>query len=321
VAAWQAVGFVHGVLNTDNLAVSGDTLDYGPFGFMDVYDPDYVPNNSDAAGRYSYRQQPAVCEWNVRRLAHSLGPLLGGEQPTAEAEAAAVDAFWTEYRTEHRRRYRDKLGLLVVDEGAADDRLLSWLLDVMQATGADYTNVFRCLARIEWDPTEAACYRPPQVKAPSRRSSTRASTHRQTWTDTYTHTYTHTPTHTHTHTYAHTHTHTHTHTRTGPTSRHAERRALLVARGATAPALALQLLAPDSDASHSIRVFSRLNQAQERPAPHRPSSAQPPPLTRPLPPHKPTRPPTRHSVAAPMLPPRPPLPLTPAPMLPSPAVI
>jgi len=161
VAAWQAFGFVHGVLNTDNLAVSGDTIDYGPFGFMDVYDPDYVPNNSDAAGRYSYRQQPVVCEWNVRRLAHSLGPLLEGGQPAAEA--AAVKAFWAEYKADYRRRFRDKLGLLVADEGAADDRLLSWLLDVMQISGADYTNVFRCLSRIEWEASEAACYRPPQA--------------------------------------------------------------------------------------------------------------------------------------------------------------
>eukprot|EP00962_Isochrysis_galbana_P027830 scaffold8762_cov114-Isochrysis_galbana.AAC.3 len=145
---------------------------------MDVYDPDYVPNNSDAAGRYSYRQQPVVCEWNVRRLAHSLGPLLEGGQPAAEA--AAVKAFWAEYKADYRRRFRDKLGLLVADEGAADDRLLSWLLDVMQISGADYTNVFRCLSRIEWEASEAACYRPPQVgDRHAHRSSDRTSPHKQ----------------------------------------------------------------------------------------------------------------------------------------------
>lgn len=163
VAAWQAVGFVHGVLNTDNMAVSGDTIDYGPFGFMDLYDPDYVPNTSDAAGRYSYKQQPAVCAWNVRRLARCLAPLLGTAAVARKAEEAAARAYWAEFETERRRRFRDKLGLLQRDEGVADDRLLASLLEVMQSTGADFTNVFRSLSRISWDASEGGCYRPPQV--------------------------------------------------------------------------------------------------------------------------------------------------------------
>lgn len=126
------------------------------------FDPDYSPNDSDAAGRYSYRQQPAVSAWNLRRLATALAPL-GSEGGAAEAAAEAEAAFWVEYEPEVRRRWRSKLGLLLTDEGEADDALLESLLGVMQRTGADFTNTFRALSRIGWEASEAASYRAPQV--------------------------------------------------------------------------------------------------------------------------------------------------------------
>lgn len=88
VAAWQSVGFVHGVLNTDNMSILGLTIDYGPFGFMDKFDPKYSPNITDiqGGGRYAYRNQPAVCQWNLARLATSL--IASGLIEKEDAEAA-----------------------------------------------------------------------------------------------------------------------------------------------------------------------------------------------------------------------------------------
>jgi len=157
VAAWQAVGFVHGVLNTDNMAITGETIDYGPFGFLNMYDPDYVPNSSDAAGRYCYSAQPAVCYWNLERLAESLAPRLG---PVAAAEALAD--YWRVFEAEKARRFRAKLGLRITNE-AGDEKLLGDLLELMQRTGADFTNCFRALSREPFPLSEEDCATPPQA--------------------------------------------------------------------------------------------------------------------------------------------------------------
>ncbi|XP_056131752.1 selenoprotein O2 [Lampris incognitus] len=144
VAQWQCVGFCHGVLNTDNMSILGLTLDYGPFGFMDRFDPDFVSNASDRRGRYSYQAQPSVCRWNLARLAEALG----SELHTAEA-GAILDEFTPTYEAFYLANMRRKLGLLRREE-AEDRELVSDLLQLMHNTGADFTNTFRLLGRIPW---------------------------------------------------------------------------------------------------------------------------------------------------------------------------
>ncbi|XP_054911445.1 selenoprotein O2 isoform X2 [Poeciliopsis prolifica] len=144
VAQWQCVGFCHGVLNTDNMSILGLTLDYGPFGFMDRFDPDFVCNASDKRGRYSYQAQPSVCRWNLARLAEALG----SELKAADA-GAVLDDFMPTYEAFYLRGMRKKLGLVRKEE-AEDRDLVSGLLRVMHNTGADFTNTFRLLSRVPW---------------------------------------------------------------------------------------------------------------------------------------------------------------------------
>lgn len=145
VAKWQTVGFVHGVLNTDNISIMGLTIDYGPFGFMEHFDPEFVPNGSDGSGRYSYSGQPAACKWALLRLAEALAPLLaedaGGEVGAVRAE---VDRrFEAVFEAEYTTLMRDKLGLLSPSPG--DASLMTGLFDVMGACSSDFTDTFRAL--------------------------------------------------------------------------------------------------------------------------------------------------------------------------------
>ncbi|KAG8005781.1 Selenoprotein O [Nibea albiflora] len=144
VAQWQCVGFCHGVLNTDNMSILGLTLDYGPFGFMDRFDPDFVCNTSDKRGRYSYRAQPSVCRWNLARLAEALGSELDAAQA-----GVVLDEFVPTYEAFYLTIMRKKLGL-VRREDADDSELISDLLRLMHDTGADFTNTFRLLGRVPW---------------------------------------------------------------------------------------------------------------------------------------------------------------------------
>ncbi|XP_037616138.1 selenoprotein O2 isoform X2 [Sebastes umbrosus] len=144
VAQWQCVGFCHGVLNTDNMSILGLTLDYGPFGFMDRFDPDFVCNTSDRRGRYSYRAQPSVCRWNLARLAEALGSELDAPQA-----GAVLDEFAPTYEAFYLSIMRKKLGLVRKEE-AEDSEIISDLLRVMHNTGADFTNTFRLLSRVPW---------------------------------------------------------------------------------------------------------------------------------------------------------------------------
>ena len=143
VAAWMAVGFVHGVMNTDNMAVSGETIDYGPCAFLDGYHPDTVFSSIDVQGRYAYAQQPNVAAWNLAQLATALLPIMGGEDAIPEATevvrgfAPAIEAAWAE-------RFAAKLGLDRGDPRAAP--MAASLLDAMAATGADFTVTFRALS-------------------------------------------------------------------------------------------------------------------------------------------------------------------------------
>ncbi|XP_005752259.1 selenoprotein O2 [Pundamilia nyererei] len=144
VAQWQCVGFCHGVLNTDNMSILGLTLDYGPFGFMERFDPDFVSNASDKKRRYSYQAQPSVCRWNLARLAEALG----SELDPAEA-GAVLDEFMPTYKAFYLSIMRKKLGLVRIEE-VEDRELVSDLLRVMHNTGADFTNTFRLLGRVPW---------------------------------------------------------------------------------------------------------------------------------------------------------------------------
>lgn len=140
-AAWMCVGFCHGVLNTDNMSVLGLTLDYGPFGFLETYDPDYVCNTTDKAGMYAFHKQPEACKWNCERLAEALEPLI----PRAQTQPH-LEAFDDVYFEAFASTMRAKLGLKASE--AADNELLSSLLDVMERTGADWTVSFRALCHV-----------------------------------------------------------------------------------------------------------------------------------------------------------------------------
>uniref|UniRef100_A0A1A8SKC4 Selenoprotein O n=1 Tax=Nothobranchius rachovii TaxID=451742 RepID=A0A1A8SKC4_9TELE len=148
VAQWQCVGFCHGVLNTDNMSILGLTLDYGPYGFMDRFDPDFICNASDSSGRYSYQAQPAICRWNLVKLAEALAP----ELPAERAEAV-MDEYLDLFNRFYLENMRKKLGLFVKEE-PEDEMLITELLQTMHNTGADFTNTFRSLSLI-CCPTEA----------------------------------------------------------------------------------------------------------------------------------------------------------------------
>ncbi|CAL8292532.1 unnamed protein product [Boreogadus saida] len=147
VSQWQCVGFCHGVLNTDNMSILGLTLDYGPYGFMDRFDPDFICNASDNSGRYSYQAQPAICRWNLGKLAEALAP----ELPAGRAKAV-LEEYMDLYNGFYLANMRKKLGLLRKEE-PEDETLITTLLQTMQNTGADFSNTFRCLGEIPC-PTE-----------------------------------------------------------------------------------------------------------------------------------------------------------------------
>jgi len=138
IAQWQAVGFAHGVMNSDNMSVLGMTLDYGPFGFLDDYDPGYICNHSDRHGRYAFRNQPDIGYFNLRCLAQALTPLLSDE-----AIKGGLDAYEVAFAESLGALRQAKLGLQEVRSG--DDALVRDLLELMRGSCADYTNVFRSL--------------------------------------------------------------------------------------------------------------------------------------------------------------------------------
>ena len=145
VSHWQSIGFVHGVMNTDNCSISGDTIDYGPCAFLDDYDPETVFSSIDRAGRYAYRNQPQLAQWNLANLAQCLLPLIDedGERAIALAQAA-VDAFDACHEAAWQRRFAAKLGL--ADTRPDDAELVRDLLDTMASGHADFTLAFRRLS-------------------------------------------------------------------------------------------------------------------------------------------------------------------------------
>ena len=143
LAHWQAVGFCHGVMNTDNLSILGLTIDYGPFGFLDRFDPGHVCNHSDHQGRYAYARQPNVAFWNLHALAQALMPLVGSSEADLELMKAAMEPYKAVFADTLQALLRHKLGLATVQNDDAE--LADDLLRLMAQDGCDYTLTFRAL--------------------------------------------------------------------------------------------------------------------------------------------------------------------------------
>lgn len=142
MAHWQTVGFAHGVMNTDNMSLLGLTMDYGPYGFLDDYQPDYICNHSDYQGRYAFDNQPAVGLWNLQRLAQSLSMLI-----TADRLNTLLDEYQPLLMQAFGEQMRAKLGFFTAQK--EDNQILSDLLALMSKEGSDYTRTFRMLSVTE----------------------------------------------------------------------------------------------------------------------------------------------------------------------------
>jgi len=154
VAQWQLAGFIHGVMNTDNMLLSGESIDYGPCAFMDSFDPAAVYSSIDHAGRYAYGNQPGIAHWNLSCLAQALLPVLDEGQEKAVAIAqGALDAFPEMFRQAYLKGASAKLGLASVDEG--DESLVSGLFELMAEHKTDFTLAFRRLSDLA-DPGNGA---------------------------------------------------------------------------------------------------------------------------------------------------------------------
>jgi serine/tyrosine/threonine adenylyltransferase len=148
VANWLALGFIHGVMNTDNMTISGETIDYGPCAFMDGYDPATVFSSIDRQGRYAYANQPVMAQWNLTRLAECLVPLIGPDEDKAsELASAAIGDFGAAFNAAYMARMRAKTGLVSAEDGDID--LIRDLMRIMAAAregrGADFTLTFRAM--------------------------------------------------------------------------------------------------------------------------------------------------------------------------------
>ncbi|EPY2271710.1 protein adenylyltransferase SelO [Clostridium sporogenes] len=144
IAKWQLVGFIHGVMNTDNMAISGETIDYGPCAFMDAYDPETVFSSIDLYVRYAYGNQPSIAAWNLARFAETLLPLLHiNENEAIKIAENAISDFTKLYKRNWLSGMRAKLGIF--NEELEDEQLIEGLLNMMQKYGADYTNTFYAL--------------------------------------------------------------------------------------------------------------------------------------------------------------------------------
>lgn len=162
IAKWQLVGFVHGVMNTDNMTISGETIDYGPCAFLDTYNPEAVFSSIDRNGRYAYANQPAIAEWNLARFAETLLPLLHDDEE--EALNIATETLYT-FREAYVQNWlsgmRKKLGM--DEEKVEDEPLVNELLALMEKYEADYTNTF--LALTFQEVTEGALFEAEAFKS------------------------------------------------------------------------------------------------------------------------------------------------------------
>jgi len=166
IARWLHVGFIHGVMNTDNMTVSGETIDFGPCAFMDSYDPATVFSSIDQHGRYAYANQPAIGQWNLARLGETLLPLIDAEPDSAVDKAnVVIRAYGERFQAQWLAGMRHKIGLAGEEDG--DLELVQVLLALMQAQVADFTLTFRRLSDLAGDdaaePAFAASFREPDA--------------------------------------------------------------------------------------------------------------------------------------------------------------
>ena len=140
ISKWQSVGFVHGVMNTDNMTITGTTFDYGPYGFMEDYLPSYVCNHSDHQGRYAFKNQPYIGLWNCSALGHALSSMI-----SEEAQGEILQTYEEIFQNTLAELFRKKLGL--EQEQSEDAALIQGLLDIMESEKLDYTNTFRNLTQ------------------------------------------------------------------------------------------------------------------------------------------------------------------------------
>ncbi|WP_456010526.1 protein adenylyltransferase SelO [Clostridium butyricum] len=153
IAKWQLVGFIHGVMNTDNMAISGETIDYGPCAFMDNYDPETVFSSIDVNGRYAYGNQPKIAVWNLARFAESLLTILHNDKnESVKLAQNEISKFVTVYNENYISGMRAKLGIFNEEEN--DEILINQLLNIMKKYNADYTNTFRSLTMDKTEDTE-----------------------------------------------------------------------------------------------------------------------------------------------------------------------
>jgi uncharacterized protein YdiU (UPF0061 family) len=167
IVHWMRVGFVHGVMNSDNMSILGLTIDYGPYGWLEGYDPRWTPNTTDAQGRrYCYGNQPYMAQWNLMQLANALYPLIKEEKPLQEA----LDRYRQVFQSEWQQTLRGKLGLHT--EEKSDDQLISTLLELLGTAETDYTIFFRNLADLQiseksgeglLETISAAFYQPEEI--------------------------------------------------------------------------------------------------------------------------------------------------------------
>ncbi|KAJ1853782.1 hypothetical protein LPJ76_004537 [Coemansia sp. RSA 638] len=154
VARWQAVGFCHGVMNTDYMSLLGLTIDYGPFAFLDAYDPDFICNHSDPSGRYAFNEQPRVALWNLTRLAAPLAALINqsadpsGSEQTVNVITDALNAFGPQFSAEYARVMRRKFGLFAVARDDDVDVVVQPFLDLLAEAGTDYAFAMRTLCSV-----------------------------------------------------------------------------------------------------------------------------------------------------------------------------
>ena len=155
IADWMSVGFIHGVMNTDNVAISGETIDYGPCAFMDRHDVNTVFSSIDHAGRYAYGNQPAIAQWNLARFGETLLPLIDPDiEKAVERATAVIKSFMPVFDARLLSRMRRKIGL--ASESESDVDLIRTLLATMQSASADFTLTFRRLAQSAEEPADDA---------------------------------------------------------------------------------------------------------------------------------------------------------------------
>jgi len=164
---WQRVGFVHGVMNTDNMSIHGITIDYGPYGWLENYDPDWTPNTTDSQNRrYRFGNQPQVAQWNLFQLANALYPLINEATPLEKI----LDTFITDFENDYKVMFLSKLGIFTSSE--ADDKIIKGLEEILQLSETDMTIFFRNLSKIKkedsveqaFEKIEYAFYIPEEIK-------------------------------------------------------------------------------------------------------------------------------------------------------------